>query len=317
MNDHPLSESALHRHFDRRVRDLPRPVLLPPGDDMAMLGIESTERLLVAADQVVIGRHVRADEAPVAIGRKAVLRNLSDVAAMAARPVAILATATLSPDRDQRWAEALHAGRHETGLAFDAPLIGGDLATHARPGTPDVISVTILARPGGEDGRVVTRRGAAAGDLLAVTGRLGGSLADDGRGRHLDFPPRIEEAISLSTILRQDLIAMMDVSDGVARDAARLATADGVGVRIDADRIPRNPGCDWRAAIGDGEDYELLFACRREPPGEIDGVPVTVIGRLEPPPGTSGRVLVHVDGASIEVDGLGWEHAGDPTDRTG
>jgi thiamine monophosphate kinase len=90
-----------------------------------------------------------------------------------------------------------------------------------------------------------------------------------------------------------------------------------VGVRIDADRLPRNPGCDWRAAIGDGEDYELLFACRREPPGEIDGVPVTVIGRFEPTPGTSGRVLVDVDGASIDVDGLGWEHAGDPTDGTG
>ncbi|MCP4496708.1 MAG: thiamine-monophosphate kinase [Phycisphaeraceae bacterium] len=317
MNDHPLSESDLHRHFGRRGRDLPGRVLLPPGDDMAMLGIGSTDRLLVAADQVVIGRHVRVDEAPAAIGRKAVLRNLSDVAAMAARPIAILATATLSPDRDQRWAEALHAGLHETGLAFDAPLIGGDLATHARPETPDVISVTILARPGGEDGRVVTRHGAAAGDLLAVTGRLGGSLTEDGRGRHLDFPPRIEEAITLNALLRQDLVAMMDVSDGVARDAARLATTDGVGVRLDADRIPRNPGCDWRSAIGDGEDYELLIACRREPPGEIDGVPVTVIGRFESTPGTSGRVLIDADGESIDVAGLGWEHAGDPTDRTG
>lgn len=317
MNDHPLSESDLHRHFGRRGRDLPGRVLLPPGDDMAMLGLDSMERLLVAADQVVIGRHVRVDEAPDVIGRKAVLRNLSDVAAMAARPVALLATATLSPDRDQRWAEALHAGLHETGLAFDAPLIGGDLATHARIGTPDVISVTILARPGGEDGRVVTRRGAAAGDLLAVTGRLGGSLAGDGRGRHLDFPPRIEEAITLSAILRKDLISMMDVSDGVARDAGRLATADGVGVRIDADRIPCSVDCDWRAAIGDGEDYELLFACRRDPPGEIDGVPVTVIGRFESTPGTSGRVLVDVDGGSIDVEGLGWEHAGDSTDGTG
>ncbi|MAB72458.1 MAG: hypothetical protein CMJ54_08125 [Planctomycetaceae bacterium] len=317
MNDRPLSESELHRHFDRRGRDLPGRVLLPPGDDMAMLGLESTERLLVAADQVVIGRHVRVDEAPHAIGRKAVLRNLSDVAAMAARPVAALATATLSPDRDRHWAEALHAGLHETGLAFDAPLIGGDLATHARPGTPDVISVTILARPGGEDGRVVTRRGAAAGDLLAVTGRLGGSLADDGRGRHLDFPPRIEEAIILADLLGEDLVSMMDVSDGVARDAARLATADGVGVRLDADRLPRNPDCDWRAAIGDGEDYELLFACRREPPGEIDGVPITVIGRFESTPGTSGRVLVDVDGRSIDAEGLGWEHAGDSTGGTG
>ncbi len=316
MNDHRLSESDLHRHFGRRGRDLPGRVLIPPGDDMAMLGIDSTDRLLVAADQVVIGRHVRSDEAPEAIGRKAVLRNLSDVAAMAARPIATLATATLSPDRDQRWAEALHAGLHETGLAFDAPLVGGDLATHARAGTPDVVSVTILARPGTEDGRIVTRHGASAGDLLAVTGRLGGSLTEDGGGRHLDFPPRIEEAITLNAILGQDLVAMMDVSDGVARDAARLATADGVGVRLDADRIPRNSGCDWRGAIGDGEDYELLFACRREPPCEIDGVPVTVIGRFESTPGTSGRVLIEVEGKAIDVGGLGWEHAGETRDRT-
>ena len=154
------------------------------------------------------------------------------------------------------------------------------------------------------------------GDLLAVTGRLGGSLAADGRGRHLDFPPRIEEAITLADLLGEDLVSMMDVSDGVARDAARLATADGVGVRLEADRLPRNPDCDWRAAIGDGEDYELLFACRREPPAEIDGVPVTVIGRFESTPGRSGRVVIDAEGDAIEVDGLGWEHAGDRTDRT-
>ena len=317
MNDHPLSESELHRHFGRRGRDLPGRVLLPPGDDMAMLELDATARILIAAHQVVIGRHVRADEAPEVIGRKAVLRNLSDVAAMAARPLAILATATLSPDRDQRWAEALHAGLHEAGLAFDAPLIGGDLAIHARSGTPDVVSVTILARPGGPDDRVVTRHGASAGDLLAVTGRLGGSLTEDGRGRHLDFPPRIEEALALKAVLGEDLVAMMDVSDGVARDAARLANTDGIGVRLDADRIPCNPGCDWRAAIGDGEDYELLFACRRQPPGEVEGLPVTVIGRFESTPGTSGRVLVDADGESIDVGGLGWEHAGNTTDRTG
>ncbi|MAD19663.1 MAG: hypothetical protein CMJ52_05510 [Planctomycetaceae bacterium] len=317
MSDRSLSESALHRHFGRRGLDLPGRVLLPPGDDMAMLALDSSDRFLAAADQVVVGRHVRTDEDPFAIGRKAVLRNLSDVAAMAARPLAILATATLSPDRDQRWAEALHAGLHETGLAFDSPLIGGDLATHADRGTPDVVSVTILARPGTDDGRVITRHGASAGDLVAVTGRLGGSLAADGGGRHLDFPPRIEEAVALASRLGTDLVAMLDVSDGVARDAARLATANGVGVRILAERLPCNPGCDWRSAVGDGEDYELLFACRREPPSEIDGVPVTIIGRFESAAADAGRVRVEVDGDLVDADGLGWEHEGNSDGPTG
>ena len=315
----PLSERRLHRHFHEIGRSLPPEVLLGPGDDMAM--VEHRGPVLVAADQVVLGRHVRLDESPWAIGRKAVLRNLSDVAAMAARPFAIVATATLGPECDDQWARRLHDGLNETALQWGAPLVGGDLATHSIPEGPTVVSVTILARPGLPDDRVVTRTGARVGDLLVTTGRLGGSLDPDGGGRHLDFTPRIEEAIELAGLLGSDLVSMMDLSDGLAQDAGRLALAADSVARLDASAIPTNPGCDWRRAATDGEDYELLLACRIPPPAQVRGVPVTVIGRLEAPneePGQgrghepAGAVMV-VDGRNRHrIDHLGWEHRRTP-----
>ncbi len=317
MSD-PLGENALLARFAEIGRDLPAGVIVGPGDDLAVLGgvragAASGDGLLVGADQVVVGRHVRGDEDPFAIGRKAMLRNLSDVAAMAARPLATIATATLDPTRDEAWAARLHAGLHETAIAWNAPLVGGDLATHAIDDGPTVVSVTILAVPALPGGRVVTRAGVGPGDLLAVTGRLGGSLLPDGRGRHLDFEPRIEAAIELASGLGADLVAMMDLSDGLAQDASRLVRMSGVAGVIDASAIPRHDGCDWRAAVGDGEDYELLFACRRPPPGSVAGVPVTVVGRVvEPAAGEVGAVWIEGHGGAgrERIDHLGWEHRG-------
>lgn len=303
----PLSERRLHRHFGEIGRTLPSEVLLGPGDDMAM--VEHQGPVLVAADQVVLGRHVRIDESPRAIGRKAVLRNLSDVAAMAARPFAMVATATLGPDCDHEWARSLHEGLNDTGLQWGAPLVGGDLATHSIPEGPTVVSVTILARPALPEDRVVTRTGARAGDLLVTTGRLGGSLDPDGGGRHLDFTPRIEEAIELARRLGPELVSMIDLSDGLAQDSGRLALAAGAVAHLDASAIPASPGCDWRRAVADGEDYELLLACRIPPPSEVLGTPVTVIGRLETPgEDPAGAVIVAEGRERHRIEHLGWEH---------
>lgn len=304
----PIQERGLHAHFGKVGRTLPADVLVPPGDDLALIRHDGP--ILVGSDQVVLGRHVRADESPYAIGRKAVLRNLSDVAAMAARPVAIVAAATLGPDCDRAWATELHRGLHETGLAWDAPLVGGDLATHAHADGPTVITVSVLARPARPDGRVVTRDGGRPGDLLAVTGSLGGSLDPDGRGRHLDFTPRIPEAIRLAEVLGDDLHAMMDLSDGLAQDAGRLAAAGGTIARVDASLLPASAGCDWRAAVADGEDYELLIACRTPPPASLLGTTVTVVGRLEAPSPSlpAGCVVVGEGADATRIEHLGWEH---------
>lgn len=313
-----LEEERLLRHFAARGRDLPPEVVLPPGDDLGMIGglrHETAEGsgLLLGADQVVIGRHVRPDEDPFRIGRKAMLRNLSDVAAMAGRPIASIATATIDPGRSDDWTRRLHAGLHETGLAWGAPLVGGDLATHAAVDGPTVISVTIVAAPGLPDGRVITRRGGRPGDLLAITGRVGGSLAPDGGGRHLDFVPRLAEATGLARELGEDLVAMIDLSDGLARDAARIAEAAGVAAMLDADALPLTEGCDWKAGVADGEDYELLAVCRRPPPACIGDVPITVVGRLVEAGGEASGATWIEGGAfdrPMRIDRLGWEHLG-------
>ncbi len=307
MTDPSWRESDLHDRFRDHGLEVPDSVVIPSGDDMAMLRPEAFgDGILIAADQVVVGRHVVEDADPEAIGRKAVLRNLSDVAAMAARPVATVATATLDPTRSRAWAERLHAGLHRTAREFEAPLVGGDLAIHDRPHGPTVVSVTILATPANDDGRVLTRRGAKVGDLLAVTGRLGGSLEPGGGGRHLDFPPRVGVGIGLEKVLGADLHAMIDLSDGLGLDARRLATASELAIRIDVDRVPITQGKDWRAAVEDGEDYELLFATSAAPPSEIDGVPVTVIGEFIA--GSHGRVDLLGLEHPQRIDGMGWDH---------
>ena len=110
---------------------------------------------------------------------------------------------------------------------------------------------------------------------------------------------------------------LIDLSDGLARDASRLAAAGGLVARLDPAAIPTNPGCDWRRAIGDGEDYELLAAIGCPPPERVMEVPLTVVGRLEEPsPPLSPGAVVAGEGTDAErVDHLGWEHRGDESSK--
>jgi thiamine-monophosphate kinase len=202
---------------------------------------------------------------------------------------------------------------------FHAPLIGGDTSVHAGDG-PLTIAVTVLAEP--EPGVAPVRRsGAKAGDDLFVTGELGGSLDADGGGRHFTFEPRVEEAIELARLLGSDLHAMMDLSDGLASDAARFAAASGVQAVVQSERLPCAPACvaahgaadAWRGAMGDGEDYELLFAA---PAGAA--VPATIgpgrtaiirIGSLRiADAATSPSLLCMRDGRAMDVAKLARWH---------
>lgn len=281
-------------------------VLIPPGDDMALIQLGGA-RLLVAADQVIQGRHFAPGTPMDAVARKAIARNISDVAAMAGVPAACVATAALPAGMPDEQVLALAAGLRTWAAHFACPLVGGDVGVQASAG-PLLVSVTVLAEPG-PGGRVVQRSGAHVGDLLCVTGALGGSLAPDGSGRHLTFEPRIAAAHALLAALGDRLHAMIDLSDGLARDAGHLARAAGLAVQVDAAALPCNPGCGWRAALGDGEDYELAFACPGHPPAVAAGVPVTVVGRfVARTPGAPAVTLVN-GSESLDADALGWEHS--------
>ena len=141
----------------------------------------------------------------------------------------------------------------------------------------------------------MTRGGGGAGDFLYVTGRLGGSLA----GRHLDFIPRLAEARWLTEKFR--ICAMMDISDGLVADLPRLAKASGCGFEIAKEKIPRNRGCTVAQALGDGEDFELLFAVRPADAQRLEAqwctkfprLPLTQIGVLTRRPANAKRKPAH------------------------
>ncbi len=289
---------------------LPESVIIPPGDDMAALHVDGTT-LLAAVDQIIDGRHVDLARIDITCaGRKAITRCLSDVAAMAGRPIAALASAALPADLSAERAEQLARAMRETAASFDCPLIGGDLAIHADAAHPLLCSVTVLALPGPI--APVTRGGATAGEALYVTGELGGSLDADGGGHHLTFTPRIEAGLALAESLGDRLSAMIDLSDGLGRDAGHIAEMSGVDLEIEAERLPCRTGCDTTAALGDGEDYELLFTAMGPVPATLPSgnggtIPVTRIGTVLAPEGTP-TVRLRVGDRLRDVSDLGFEH---------
>jgi thiamine-monophosphate kinase len=145
--------------------------------------------------------------------------------------------------------ERIYAGLRKAADRFGVVLAGGETAQ-----SPGPLFINIALTGTVERGRCVLRSGGKAGDAIYVTGRLGGSRA----GKHLDFTPRLAEAHWLTA--RFPVRAMMDLSDGLAADLPRLARASRSGFLLDEPAIPRTRGCTLAQALGDGEDYELLFA---------------------------------------------------------
>lgn len=306
-----MREFELIRRICAENGRLPASVLVPPGDDMAMLALpaDASSRLLAAADSVVAGVHAPLDCDPFILGRKAVLRNLSDVAAMGgARPIATLACAFVPPGLDDARIERLLAGVRETAEAWGAPLVGGDTTAVAR-GAPLALAVTILATPLGADARIATRGDARAGDGVYATGVLGRAWdRATGLGRHLDFTPRIAVGQALARGLGDRLGAMIDLSDGLGRDLGHVAAASGVSIEIDAGALPLAEGAGADDALRDGEDYELAFTARGAVPEAIEGVRITRIGTV-----LAGRPTVLVRRAPggpavAEARAMGFEH---------
>lgn len=292
-----LSENALLAWVAGFNSALPGTVTIPPGDDMAALRIGGAT-VLVAVDQVVDGRHFVFDEVgPEAAGRKAMTRNLSDVAAMAARPVAAVVAATLPRGFGQAMAERLLAAVRETGSAYGCPVVGGDVSVGDGPLT---VSVTVLAEPDGV--APVTRGPAREGDRLWVSGVLGGSAA----GHHLAFEPRLALARALAAEASTRPTAMIDLSDGLAADLPRIAAH----ARVEVAALPLRAGLGpdaWQRAATDGEDHELLFSLPAEVdlPDTVAGVRLTCIGRVL---GSGGLRWESREGAEIALEARAWEH---------
>jgi thiamine-monophosphate kinase len=270
-----IGEDAVVEAITRELRFDGR-VEIGPGDDCALVHFGQNLQLL-KTDCVVEGIHFLPATPGRAIGRKALCRVISDIAAMGGDPLDAVITVAISPDRELAWLTDLYAGLNQAAARYGVNLVGGE--TSRSPG-PLFVSVALTGKV--EKERLVLRSGGKIGDRLYVTGRLGGSL----QGKHLSFEPRLAESRWLTQNF--NLHAMIDLSDGLGSDLPRLAKASGTGFEIDFSALPKNAGCSAEQALTDGEDYELLFAVRDEDGAKLEQdwikvfpeLPLTQIGGL-------------------------------------
>jgi thiamine-monophosphate kinase len=282
-------------------------VIIGPGDDAAVVDWSNGNPLVVSTDMLLEGSCFRLAEAgPYFVGRKAMAVNLSDMAAMAAQPVAAVVSVALPRREGNDIATEFYRGLREMADSFQTAIVGGD--TNSWDGTL-VISVAIFGET--TERGPVRRSGAQRGDWLLVTGPLGGSI----QGKHLSFTPRVREALRLHELT--ELHAMIDVSDGLARDVFHICEESGCGAVLNADAIPIAEAArtmsDGRAALdhalGDGEDFELVFAVT---PAEgerlihslpIAGINLTKIGEC-----VAEGLWLEQDGARRPLEPKGYEH---------
>lgn len=291
-----FGEDALVRRLTEGLPLAPE-VLTGPGDDCAVVRpLRGRLLQLLKTDCIIEGVHFLPETAPDRVGWKAMARAVSDVASMGGVPRHALVTLVLPTHLEVCYVDELYAGLRRCAEKFGVIIVGGETSR----GSQLVISVGITGSV--PEKRCILRSGAKPGDAIHVTGRLGGSLS----GHHLDFVPRVPEAQWLAAHL--PVHAMMDLSDGLAKDLPRMASASGTGFVLDESSLPLNEGCTPSQAWSDGEDYELLFALpapltarqRRRWQQAFPAVPLTCIGRF----------VEASQGQSPSFKGEGWDHFG-------
>jgi thiamine-monophosphate kinase len=317
MNGSPLGEfDIIARYFERAVAD--DDVLVGIGDDAAVLRTQGA--IAVAVDTLVEGRHFPPGLPPEAIGYRALAVNLSDMAAMAARPRWITLALTL-PDADAAWLDGFASGLFGLAERHGVSLVGGDLTRG-----PLTVSVQIIGTV--EPAAMLTRGGGHVGDDVYVTGTLGDSAAGlmliDERGsagapaalheRFLWPEPRVLAGLALGPVAS----AAIDVSDGLLADLGHLCRASACGASIDVERLPLSaellsvfpPDNAERFALAGGDDYELCFTAAPAQAQTVEsalaeaGVTVHRIGRLVAGSGVECRR----DGETFELAATGYRH---------
>jgi thiamine-monophosphate kinase len=325
----------IRRIRERAARGAGGSLRLGIGDDCALVRARPGEELAVTTDLSIDGRHFRRDWHPSeSVGHRTLARGLSDLAAMGARPVAAFLSLGLPRElvrgaKGRRpWIDGFLDGFLGLAEAYKTPLAGGDLA-ESPVAVADIVLMGAVAR-----GKALLRSGARPGDLLYVTGSLGGAAAGlarlaelaDGRDRgearalripaklgtqlapHLYPQPRVAQGRWL--VRRGAATAALDLSDGLSTDLGHLCEESGVAAEVDAGALPICGGATVEQALNGGEDYELLFAARAAAriPGSIAGVRVTRIGRVVR--AGKGRARVALSGTEgvRALEARGWEH---------
>jgi thiamine-monophosphate kinase len=317
-----------------------RDIRLGIGDDCALLRPRAGEELAVTTDLSIAGRHFRLEwHPPEVVGWRTLARGLSDLAAMGARPVAAFLSLGIPPDLTERpdsdrrgsgrhgskgsWLDRFLQGLFDLAERYRVPLAGGDLA-EAPVALADIVLIGAVPR-----GKALLRSGARPGDLVYVTGALGGAAAglkmlaelagpectgpmpderQDALSAQLRPKPRIQAGLSLRR--RGLATAAIDISDGLSTDLAHLCEESGVSATIQADRLPITAKASLDQALHGGEDYELLFTARPDTrvPRSIAGVAVTQIGEIRATEHGKPALMI-ANGDIVEpLEARGWEH---------
>jgi len=302
-----VSEDEIIRWFARQSKLTAADFPIGIGDDMAQIQLGKDISVLVTTDMLLDGVHFDLEKATLKqVGYKAMAVSLSDCAAMATLPVAAVVSVALPKGYGQKELKQLHSGIAAAGKEFDCALVGGDI-TSWDDKKPLAISVAMLSRAAGN--KPIKRSGAKVGDSICVTGSLGGAV----RSKHLEFQPRVKEAIRIAQMA--EVNSMIDISDGLSSDLNRVCKASRVGAIIDAEQIPvsdeakksENP---LSSALNDGEDFELLFTLPQNECekllGRWDGaVPITQIGEITD---TKKMQIKMPDGAITDLKAGGYDH---------
>ena len=315
-----------------RIRRFFAPLAGPGGlgllDDAALVDCRAGRRLVVTADAIVAGVHYLSDDPPELVAKKLLRVNLSDLAAMGARPLHYLLATALPAELGSAWLAGFAQGLDEDQRRFGIDLLGGDSVSTTGPA---VLSLTAIGEVGA--GMEVRRNGARPGDLVWVSGTIGDAFLGLSvlRGGYPELAPEHRASLivrfrvpdprtELGPLVSGIAHAMIDVSDGLLADLGHICETSGVAAVIELASVPLSPAArvivagdpdiQPRLAAG-GDDYELLFAAPGGSSGAIAamssrlGLPITMIGKIE---AGSGVRLVDTDGRVIPCDKTGYRH---------
>lgn len=294
------------------------------GDDAAVLAVRRGEELVVSTDFSLEDVHFRRPwHAPEAVGHKCLARGLSDIAAMGARPVAAFVSLGVSrklASGRRSWVDRFYDGLLALASRWDVPLAGGDLAQSPAGVAADIVVIGAVER-----GRALLRSGSHAGDVLYVTGTLGGAAAElraltrsprkfrnvtAATPEHPHFFPEPRIGVGRALVRRRIATAAVDISDGLSVDLEHLCEESGLRAEVDAALLPLGRDATLNDALHGGDDYELLFTAPASTrvSRRIAGVPVRRIGRMLRKKSGEPRMVRVEDGSRLELEAGGWQH---------
>lgn len=309
----------IRRYFQRPQLQSAVPMVLGPGDDCALLDVPSNQQLAVSADSLVAGVHFLPDMPSKRIAQRCLAANLSDLAAMGAKPAWFTLCLNL-PERDDEFLQGFSDGLVDMAQRYDIALAGGDTTRG-----PLAISIQVMGWV--PAGQALLRSGAQVGDGIYVSGTLGDAAAglmnlkddifaqDFLAQRFYDPTPRL----ALGQWLQGKATAALDVSDGLLQDLGHILNQSQVGASVELDQLPLStamqekldPEQQLRLALAGGEDFELCFTLPDEHGPALEAVAATLghaitrIGKIE---AEQGLRLSQAGQAVALPDSLGWQH---------